>query len=197
MQLFADHCADRVSYETETICNKALTYHAFSMQMLMMRIKPHMQQNCSHIICLLRLLQDHFQNLLHEPMSQHINKLENCLEGSPFLLSIVGLGEIQEKSTRHLQRQAMYLFLSCCIFLACSGNDSRRKCSCKTDEFGHEMQGCTDHCNYSGLSEISDWFQRYCLDKILDPQSPTDIVLCFLQLYMEEVRFCSKCRIAH
>jgi hypothetical protein len=82
-------------------------------------------------------------------------------------LSIVGLGEIQEKSTRHLQRQAMYLFLSCCIFLACSGNDSRHKCSCKTDEFGHDAQDCTDHCNYSGLSEISDWFQRYCLDKIL------------------------------
>jgi hypothetical protein len=176
----------KFSYETETICKKALTNQAFSMQMLMMRLKPHMQQNCSHIICLLKLLRDHFQNLLHEPMSRHISKLENCLEGSPFL------GEIQDKSTRHLQRQAMCLFLSCCIFLACSGNDSRQKCSSKKDEFGHEVQGCIDHCNYFGLAEISDWFQRCCLDKILDSKSSTDIVLCFLQLYMEEVHFCSK-----
>lgn len=145
-----------------------------------------MQQNRSHIICLLKLLRDHFQNLVHEPMYQHITKLENCLEGSPFLVSFVGLGELQDKSTRHLQRQAMYLFLSCCIFLACSGNGSRLQCSCKTDEFCHEVQDCTDQCNYLGLSEISDWFQRCYLDKILDSKSSTDIVLCFLQLYMEE-----------
>ncbi|XP_051205824.1 uncharacterized protein [Lolium perenne] len=155
-------------------------YYKHKILMLMMRLKPHMQQNCSHIICLLKLLRDHFQNLLHEPMSRHISKLENCLEGSPFL------GEIKDKSTRHLQRQAMYLFLSCCIFLGCSGSDSRQKCSSKKDEFGHEVQGCIDHCNYFGLSEISDWFQRCCLDKILDSKSSTDIVLCFLQLYMEE-----------
>jgi hypothetical protein len=54
------------------------------------------------------------------------------------------------------------------------------------------VQGCIDHCNYFGLSEISDWFQRCWLDKILDSKSSTDIVLCFLQLYMEEVHFCSK-----
>ncbi|CAM0905243.1 unnamed protein product [Alopecurus aequalis] len=161
-------------------------YYTHKTLMLMIRLKPHMQQNCSHIICFLKLLRDHFQNLLNEPMYQHITKLENCLEGSPFLMSFEGFGELQDKSTRHLQRQAMYLFLSCCIFLACSGNDSRLQCSCKTDEFCHEVQSCTDHCNYFGLSEISDWFQRCCLDKILDSKSSTDIVLCFLQLYMEE-----------
>uniref|UniRef100_A0A8I6WZE7 Uncharacterized protein n=1 Tax=Hordeum vulgare subsp. vulgare TaxID=112509 RepID=A0A8I6WZE7_HORVV len=125
------------------------------MQMLMIRLKPHIHQNCSHIVCLLKLLRHHFQSLLHEPMFQHSTKLENCLEGSPFLLSGVGLGELQDKSTRHLQRQAMYLFLSCSIFLACSGNDSRLNCSCKSD---HKGQGCTDNCNYCGLSEISVWF---------------------------------------
>lgn len=167
------------------------------MQMLMIRLKPHMKQNCSHIVCLLKLLRHHFQSLLHEPMFQHITKLENCLEGSPFLMTGVGLGELQGKSTRHLKRQAMYLFLSCSIFLACSGNDSRLQCSCKRDQCCHKEQGCNGHCNYFGLSEISDWFQRCCLDKILDSKSSTDIVLCFLQLYMEEVCFCSKCQIAH
>ncbi|KAI4997255.1 hypothetical protein ZWY2020_052597, partial [Hordeum vulgare] len=151
--------------------------------MLMIRLKPHIQQTCSHIVCLLTLLRHHFQGLLHEPMFQHSTKLENCLEGSPFLLSGVVLGELQDKSTRHLQRQAMYLFLSCSIFLACCGNDSRLNCSCKSD---HKGQGCTDNCNYFGLSEISVWFQRCCLDEILDSKSSTDIVLCFLQLYMEE-----------
>ncbi|VAH46466.1 unnamed protein product [Triticum turgidum subsp. durum] len=135
-------------------------YSKHKILMLMIRLKPHIQQNCSHIVCLLKLLRRHFQSTLHEPMFQHSTKLENCLEGSPFLLSGVGLGELQDKSTRHLQRQAMYLFLSCSIVLACSGNDSRLKCSF--------------------------WFQRCCLDKILDSKSSTDIVLCFLQLYMEE-----------
>ncbi|XBJ01501.1 hypothetical protein VPH35_021137 [Triticum aestivum] len=174
------------SYEVETICNQVLIIIAFSMQMLMIRLKPHIQQNCSHVVCLLKLLRRHFQSPLHEPMFQHSTKLENCLEGSPFLLSGVGLGELQDKSTRHLQRQAMYLFLSCSIVLACSGNDSRLKCSCKRDQCCHKGEGCTDNCNYFGLSEISVWFQRCCLDKILDSKSSTDIVLCFLQLYMEE-----------
>ena len=167
--------------------------------MVMIRLKPSMQQNCSHVICWLKLLRLHFEDLLHEPLLQHITKPENCLEGSPFLLSIVGLGEIQDKSPRHLQRQAIYLFLSSCICLVCSANDNRLQCSCKRDDymFGHKVQGCIDHCNCFGLSEISDWFQRCCLDKIFDSKSSTDIALCFLQLYMEEVCFCSKCLIAN
>ncbi|XP_024312774.1 uncharacterized protein LOC100841493 isoform X1 [Brachypodium distachyon] len=172
--------------EQKDIPKSLSQYSKHKILMLMIRLKPHMQQNCSHIVCWLKLLRHHFQDLLHEPMSQHITKLENCLEGSPFLLSVVGLGVLQDKSTRHLQRQALYLFLSCCIFLACSGNDSRPQCSCKRDEFCHNVQGCTDHCNCFGLSEISDWFHRYCLDKIFDSNSSADIVLCFLQLYMEE-----------
>ncbi|KAI5001910.1 hypothetical protein ZWY2020_026560 [Hordeum vulgare] len=169
--------------EQQHIPKSLSQYSKHKILMLMIRLKPHIQQNCSHIVCLLKLLRHHFQSLLHGPMFQHSTKLENCLEGSPFLLSGVGLGELQDKSTRHLQRQAMYLFLSCSIFLACSGNDSRLNCSCKSD---HKGQGCTDNCNYFGLSEISVWFQRCCLDEILDSKSSTDIVLCFLQLYMEE-----------
>lgn len=64
----------------------------------------------------------------------------------------------------------------------------------RIDQCCHKGQGCTDNCNYFGLSEISVWFQRCCLDKILDSKSSTDIVLCFLQLYMEEVCFCSNAR---
>ncbi|XP_048556733.1 uncharacterized protein LOC125537458 isoform X2 [Triticum urartu] len=172
--------------EQQDIPKSLSQYSKHKILMLMIRLKPHIQQNCSHVVCLLKLLQRHFQSPLHEPMFQHSTKLENCLEGSPFLLSGVGLGELQDKSTRHLQRQAMYLFLSCSIVLACSGNDSRLKCSCKRDQCCHKGEGCTDNCNYFGLSEISVWFQRCCLDKILDSKSSTDIVLCFLQLYMEE-----------
>ncbi|XP_044968831.1 uncharacterized protein LOC123428727 [Hordeum vulgare subsp. vulgare] len=169
--------------EQQHIPKSLSQYSKHKILLLMIRLKPHIHQNCSHIVCLLKLLRHHFESLLHEPMFQHSTKLENCLEGSPFLLSGVGLGELQDKSTRHLQRQAMYLFLSCSIFLACSGNDSRLNCSCKSD---HKGQSCTDNCNYFGLSEISVWFKRCCLDEILDSKSSTDIVLRFLQLYMEE-----------
>uniref|UniRef100_A0A0E0LGH3 Protein Lines C-terminal domain-containing protein n=1 Tax=Oryza punctata TaxID=4537 RepID=A0A0E0LGH3_ORYPU len=57
--------------------------------MIMMRLKPYIQKDCSYIVCCLKLLRRHFQHLLHEPIMQHIARPENCLEGSPFLLSIV------------------------------------------------------------------------------------------------------------
>ncbi|KAG8081349.1 hypothetical protein GUJ93_ZPchr0007g5450 [Zizania palustris] len=156
--------------------------------MIMMRLKPYAQKDCSHIVCWLKLLQRHFHDLLHGSILQHNAIPETFLEGSPFLLSTVGLGETQDKSTRHLQRQAMFLFLSCCICLAYNGNGSALQCSCKRDDrmVGHKVQGCNDHCSCFGLSEISDWFQRCFLEKIFGTKSSTDIALCFLQLYMEE-----------
>jgi len=156
--------------------------------MVMMRLKPYMQQDCSRIVCCLKLLRQYFHDLIHEPISQHIAKLDSCLEGSPFLLNMVGLVENQDKSTRHLQRQAIYLFLSSCICLSYNRNDGTVKCSCKRNEcfLGHKVQGCSDHCSCVGLSEISDWFQRCYLDMSFDSKSSTDFALSFLELYMEE-----------
>ncbi|TVU33372.1 hypothetical protein EJB05_25185, partial [Eragrostis curvula] len=154
--------------------------------MVMMRLKPYMQ-DCSHIVCWLKLLRQYFEDLLHEPISQHTVKPSNCLEGSPFWLNMVGLVEIEDKSTRHLQRRAIYLFLSCCICLSCNRKGTLQ-CSCKTDNYlvGHKVQGCIDHCNCFGLSEILDWFQRCYLDKSFDSEPSTDCALSFLQLYIEE-----------
>ena len=155
----------------------------------MMRLKPYLQQDCSHIVCCLKLLQQYFHGLIHEPISQYIAKLDSCLEGSPFLLNMVGLVENQDKSTGHLQRQAIYLFLSSCICLSYNRNDGTVKCSCKRNDcfLGHKVQGCSDHCSCVGLSEISDWFQRCYLDMSFDSKSSTDFALSFLELYMEEV----------
>jgi len=155
----------------------------------MMRLKPYMQQDCSRIVCCLKLLRQYFHDIIHEPISQHIAKLDSCLEGSPFLLNMVGLVENQDKSTGHLQRQAIYLFLSCCICLSYNRNDGTIKCSCKRNDcfLGHKVQGCSDHCTCVGLSEISDWFQRCYLDMSFDSKSSTDFALSFLELYTEEV----------
>jgi protein Lines len=155
----------------------------------MMRLKPYMQQDCSHIVCWLKLLRQYFQDLLHEPISQHIVEPDNCLEGSPFWLNMGGLDEIQDKSTRHLQRRAIYMFISCCICLSCNINDDKLQCSCKRENYllGHKVQSCIVHCNCFGLSEISDWFQRCYLDKCSDSKPSTDFSLSFLQLYLEEV----------
>ncbi|CAN6243835.1 unnamed protein product [Urochloa humidicola] len=156
--------------------------------MVMMRLKPYMQQDCSHIVCCLKLLRQYFHGLLHEPLRQHIAKLDNCLEGSPFLLNMVGLVESQDKSIRHLQRKAIYLFISYSICLSYNGNDGKLQCLCKRDEYllDHKVQGCSDHCRCFGLSEISDWFQRCYLDMSFDSKSSTDFALSFLELYMEE-----------
>lgn len=155
--------------------------------MVMMRLKPYIQQDCSHIVSWLKLLRRYFGDLLHQPISQHIAKPENCLEDSPFLLDMVDLVESQDKSTRHLQRQAIYLFLSCSICLSYNRNDGALQCSCKRDEclLGHKVQGCSNHCNCFGLSEISDWFQKCYLNGSLDSKS-SSFALSFLELYMEE-----------
>jgi protein Lines len=63
----------------------------FSMQVVMMWLKPYMQQDCSHIVCWLKLLRQYFQDLLHEPISQYNVEPDNCLEGSPFWLN---MGEV-------------------------------------------------------------------------------------------------------
>ncbi|KAJ1278885.1 hypothetical protein BS78_04G113300 [Paspalum vaginatum] len=156
--------------------------------MVMMRLRPYIQQDCSHIVCWLKLLRQYFQDLLHEPISQHSVQQYNCLEGSPFLLSMADLVKSEDKSTRHLQRQAIYLFLSLSIHLSYSRNDGTHQCSCKTDDclLGHKVHGCNDHCNCFGLSEISDWFQRCYIDVSFDSKSSTSFVLSFLEFYMEE-----------
>ncbi|CAL5058998.1 unnamed protein product [Urochloa decumbens] len=168
--------------------NSLYQYLKHKILMVMMRLKPYMQQDCSHIVCCLKLLRQYFHGLLHEPLPQHIAKVDNCLEGSPFLLSMVGLLESQDKSIRHLQRQAIYLFISCSICLSYNGNDGKLQCSCKWDDclLDHKVQGCSDHCRCFGLSEISDWFQRCYLDMSFDSKSSTDFALSFLELYMEE-----------
>ncbi|KAL6629443.1 hypothetical protein ACP70R_029208 [Stipagrostis hirtigluma subsp. patula] len=161
-------------------------YSKHKILMVMMRLKPYMQNDCSHIVCWLKLLRRYFSNLLHEPISQNTAKPDNFLEGSPFSLNMVGFAKSQDKLTRHLQRQAIYLFLSCSICL--SYNDGRLKCSCTRDDclLGHKVQGCSNHCTCFGLSEISDWFQRCYLDTRFDSKYSTDFALSFLQLYMEE-----------
>ncbi|KAF8676646.1 hypothetical protein HU200_046879 [Digitaria exilis] len=156
--------------------------------MVMMRLKPYVQEDCTNIVCYLKLLRQYFHGLLHEPILQHVTKLDNCLEGSPFLLNIVGLVESKDKSTRYLQRKAIYLFLSYSICLSCNRNNGTLRCSCKRDDclLGHKVQGCSDHCSCFGLSEISDWFQRCYLDTSFYSKSSTDFALSFLELYMEE-----------
>ncbi|KAL6889034.1 hypothetical protein ACP4OV_010060 [Aristida adscensionis] len=163
-------------------------YAKHKILMVMMRLKPYMQHNCSHIVCWLKLIRQYFPDLLHKPILQHIAKPDNILEGSPFLLNMVGFVKSQDKSTRHLQRQAIYLFLSCSIWLSCDGNDGKLKCSCKRDDclLGHKVYGCSNHCNCIGLSEISDWFQRCYLDMSFESKSSTDFAFSFLQLYVEE-----------
>ncbi|KAK3152681.1 hypothetical protein QOZ80_2BG0162090 [Eleusine coracana subsp. coracana] len=163
-------------------------YSKHKILVVMMRLKPYMQQDCSHIICCLKLLRQYFQDLLYDPISQHIVEPDNCLEGSPFCLSMVDLVETQAKSNRHLQRRAIYLLLGCCICLSCNRNDGKLHCSCKRDDglLGHEVRGCFDHCSCFGLSEISDWFERCYLDQRFDSKPSIDFSLYFLQLYIEE-----------
>ncbi|KAF8681821.1 hypothetical protein HU200_045262 [Digitaria exilis] len=156
--------------------------------MVMIRLKPYMQEDCSNIVFCLKLLRQYFHGLLYGPIWQHVAKLDNCLEGSPFLLNMACSIESQDKSPRHLQRKAIYLFLSYSICLSCNRNNGTLRCSCKRDDclLGHKLQGCSDHCSCYGLSEISDWFQRCYLDMSFDSKSSTDFSLSFLELYMEE-----------
>lgn len=162
--------------------------------MLMIRLSSHIHLQYSLLASWLQVLQEYFQDLLRQPICQVKPDENGCLEGSPFLFSLLD-GEVHSISLRHLQRQAVFLFLRCSFSLISLREETREQCAYTTTN-SSLLFDLNSEC-YSqkrGLSELHEWLQAH-VPKYLDAEHGIDrekclnFTLSFLQLFMHEVCF--------
>lgn len=146
----------------------------------------------SCVLLWLKLLRDHFEDLLYQPILKCHDKHSTSLEGSPFQVIVIGREHIDALCTCHLQRQVNLLFLKCCFQLVRLNNEFVQIEISSTSE----MQNDKIQCCTKGLSELYEWFENHVsvvslekYDTHLDGGgvSHSEFALKFLQLYMDEV----------
>lgn len=164
------------------------------MQILMIRLGSLTCLDCSIRLSWLELLHNYFQELLRQPLTHFLSDQDDCLEGSPFLLSLSD-GEACGVHSSHLQRQAVFLFLDCSFSLICQRGENTDHsipstlCSCLTTNPDSEL----DHfCTKKGLLEVYKWIQGLLPTEIsVDHEKYLEICMnfmsSFLQLYLREV----------
>ena len=162
----------------------------------MIRLSFHIHLQYSILASWLQVLHEYFQDLLLQPICQVKPDENGCLEGSPFLFSILD-GEVYSMSLRHLQRQAVFLFLRCSFSLISLREEIREQCayattnSCVTFDLNSNLECCSQK---KGLSELYEWLQGHILkylvvDHEMYWEKCIDFALSFLQLFMHEVCF--------
>ncbi|XP_028960545.1 uncharacterized protein [Malus domestica] len=109
--------------------NKCISqYFRHKLLMLMIRLIFQTYPQQSVLVSWLQLVHDYFGELLRQPITP-LEYQDDCLEGSPFL-SNVSDAEVNSLSSRHLQRQAIFLFLRCSFGLISSKEGTNNKCAC-------------------------------------------------------------------
>ncbi|XP_010255092.1 PREDICTED: uncharacterized protein LOC104595857 isoform X3 [Nelumbo nucifera] len=179
-----------VKWDSGNACIQQYLRH--KMLMLMTRLTLQVHWECSTLVLWLQLLRRHFQDLLVQPISAYDSGFDDSLEGSPFLASIAdGVHKIH---TRHLQRQAIFLFLKCSFSLVGFGKETDIRCVCASSNscLTHELksgQECSG--KRKGLSEISEWLQDHLpLEMFVDygiySEKCSIFASSFMQLYVDE-----------
>lgn len=165
-----------------------------SMQILMIRLGSFSCLDCSVYLSWLEILHNYFQELLLQPLTQFQSDQGDCLEGSPFLLSLSD-GEADGIHSSHLQRQAVFLLLDCSVSLISQRGlkadhcDCSTLCSCFTSNPDPEL----DHfCSKMGSLELFKWIQKHLPTEIsINHEKYLEICMnfmsSFLQLYLCEV----------
>ncbi|KAM2938405.1 hypothetical protein FF1_038197 [Malus domestica] len=109
--------------------NKCISqYFRHKLLMLMIRLIFQTYPQQSVLVSWLQLVHDYFGELLRQPITP-LEYQDDCLEGSSFL-SNVSDAEVNSLSSRHLQRQAIFLFLRCSFGLISSKEGTNNKCAC-------------------------------------------------------------------
>lgn len=146
------------------------------------------------LVSWLQLIHYYFEELLRQPIAPLNCNQDDCLEGSPFL-SNVSDSEVNSLSSRHLQRQAVFLFLRCSFSLINSKGGTNKKCACVSwnlcmnYDSNAELQCCG---RKKGLLELYNWLQGHLpTDMLLDHEmyfeKCAEFAKSFLQLYIKEV----------
>ncbi|KAK0604521.1 hypothetical protein LWI29_016477 [Acer saccharum] len=141
----------------------------------------------------LLLLHNYFQELLWQPIAQVESAGDDCLEGSPFVMSVSN-GEIRNIHPHHVQRQAVFLLIRCSFILTSLREDTNRHCACATADSCLTFDSISDldNCGQKrGLLELYQWIQGHLpiytfLEYEMYMEKCINFSLSFLQLYMHE-----------
>lgn len=158
----------------------------------MIRLSSQIHLKCSILVSWLQLLYTYFQELLWQPITQPESCQDQCLEGSPFLLSVSDV-EMRALHSRHIQRQAIFLFIKYSFSLISPKADNDKQCECITPNSGLTLTSDLDCCcRKEGLLALYKWFQGHLLaETFLDHELYFERCITFtssfLQLFLHEV----------
>ncbi|TKY55757.1 Lines protein [Spatholobus suberectus] len=186
----AKWCLSKQDDSSET-CIIHYLKHKFLIMMI--RLGSRTGLDCWTHLSWLELLHNYFQELLQQPLTQFHSVQIDCLEGSPFLLSLSD-GEADRTHSCHLQRQAVYLLLACSFSLIHQRGENASHCNCSTlcSSITTNPDSEHDHfCRIKGSLELYKWIQGHLPtassinhEKYL--QICMNFMSSFLQLYLRE-----------
>ncbi|ESR39051.1 hypothetical protein CICLE_v10025347mg [Citrus x clementina] len=166
-------------------------YFRHKLLVLMLRLSLQIHLDCCILVSWLQLLHNYFQELLWQPIASPGSVQDDCLEGSPFLLSNSD-GEVYNMCSRHLKRQAIFLFLRCCFSLINPRGGAKKLCACLTTDSCLNFDPDLDCIGRRrGLLELYKWLQgNLHLDVFVDYEmyieNCVNFSLSFLQLFVHE-----------
>ncbi|RDX83275.1 hypothetical protein CR513_35823, partial [Mucuna pruriens] len=189
----AKWCLSKQEDSAET---RIIHYLKHKLLILMIRLGSLTGLDCRIRLSWLDLLLNYFQELLQLSLTQFHSDQIDCLEGSPFLLSLSD-GQACMVPSGHLQRQAVYLLLACSFSLICQRGENANHYNCSTlcSCFTPNLDSEHDHfCRKKGSLELYKWIQGH-LPTSISMNHEKYLQICmnfmssFLQLYLCEIHY--------
>lgn len=167
-------------------------YFRHKLLVLMIRLSFQIPLDYLVLVSWLQLLHDYFQELLCQSLSE-VEDGDDSLEDSPFMFSISD-GEVYGVHSRHLQRQAIFLFLRCSFSLINPRKETGMHCHSSTVKSSLGFDSISDlSCNdrQKGLVELYTWLSEHLhIDMLVDYETYMEKCInfsfSFLKLYMHE-----------
>lgn len=143
----------------------------------MIRLTDKSNIKCTILLSWLQYLQRDSQGFLQHTLTKFKPVQDNCLEGSPFFVSLSDR-EINETHSNHLQRLSVFLFLRCSFTLIYSSR--------------HNGKQCEFDCRKKGMAEMFKWIVRQipgiiCSDHRIYSKKSVEFSASFVRLFMHEV----------
>ncbi|KAE9597619.1 putative protein Line [Lupinus albus] len=176
------------SNQEDSVETCIIYYLKHKLLILMIRLGSLACLDCSVRHCWLELLHNYFEELLRQPLNHFQSDQDDCLEGSPFLLSLSD-GKACGMHSSHLQRQAVFLFLDCSFSLIYPRGEKSDHSNCST--FSSFTTKLDHFCTEKGSLELYKWIQGHLPTEIsIDHDKYLEICMnfmsSFLQLYLRE-----------
>ncbi|CAH2064478.1 unnamed protein product [Thlaspi arvense] len=151
-------------------------YLVHKLMVLMIRLTYQSNIKCTILLSWLQYLQRHFQGFLQHNLTGLKPVQDNCLEGSPFFVSLSDR-EVNETHSKHLQRLSVFLFLRCSFTMLYSSR--------------HTDKHCEFNCRKKAMEKMSNWIERqipgntFC-DHSTYTKKSVDFSTSFVRLFMHE-----------